>query len=55
MSEEIGETVEASGEVETTETVEASEPEVSETVEETVQEPEVVEETPEFSRLGWCL
>ena len=29
MSEEIGETVEASGEVETTETVEASEPEVS--------------------------
>ena len=53
MSEEIGETIEASGEVETTETVEASEPEISETVEETVEEPEVVEETPEFSFDGW--
>jgi len=51
MSEEIGETVEASGEVETTETVEASEPEVSAEPVETAEEP--VESSPEFDFGGW--
>ena len=53
MSEEIGETVEASGEVEATETIEASESESVESSEETTETAEPLEAEPAFSFDGW--